>query len=468
MLDDDACYEACSGRETRWDGHFVLAVTSTGIYCRPSCPAAKPRRENCRFFPTAAAAVAAGYRACRRCRPDALPGSGRWDAHASLAGRAVRAIRDGAIDEVGVAGLAYQLGVSERQLHRLLIAEVGASPSQLNRTRRAHLARTLLDQTSMSVTEVAFASGFGSVRQFNDVFRAEFGTSPTRLRGRPGEARRESDDALTLTLRLPFREPYAAPALRAALAAHAVPGLESVEADAHRRLVQTASGPAQAVVRWGVGAVSAHLTLPSFDAVTPVVARLRRWLDLDADPEIIDAHLSRSGLLAPLVGQRPGLRVPGVIDAAEFALFVVLGQQISLAAARTVQARLVASLGVEPTALAEAGPERIREQLRLTRAKAATVHALAEALAGGLRLTPDADRVEARSRLLAIRGIGEWTAEFIAMRAVGDPDACPASDLVLRRALGGVPTRDVARAADPWRPWRAYGVMHLWTKESYR
>lgn len=481
-IDPDACYRACAGREARFDGRFFLAVTTTGIYCRPSCPARMPKPENCRFLPTAAAAVAAGFRACRRCRPDALPGTRLWDESGDLAGRAVALIRDGIVDEVGVAGLAARLGVSSRHLHRLLASHVGAGAAQLNQTRRAQVARALIDDSAMPLADVAFAAGFGSVRQFNDVMRAEFGCPPSRLRGPRG---RERADGMVggLSLRLPVRPPVAWGPLRAALDAHAIEGLERAERDAHTRVIETAAGPVLATIAWPddsrQGHVGVRLSLNDVAGTLPAITAIRRWLDLDADPLVIDGALSSDPALAPLVERRPGLRVPGAVDGNETALFTVLGQQISLAAARTVQARLVATFGAAspigdgwrstpvPGTLATAGPDAIRTALRLTRAKATSLHALAEALANGLHLSPGADLIATRRALLALPGIGPWTTEFIAMRALRDPDALPANDLVLARALGSRTAGETSRTAEAWRPWRAYATMHHWTEETY-
>ena len=475
-LDEDSCYRACAGREHAWDGHFVLAVTSTGIYCRPSCPARLPRRENCRFFASAAAAVASGFRACRRCRPDRLVGEAGPGDREDLVGRAVQAIRDGVVDDVGVAGLGERLGVGVRHLSRIFREQVGATVHQVNRTRRAHTARVLMDQTDWRLGDIAFAAGFGSVRQFNDVMRAEFGASPGELRRHPETVRGEGG-RLRLTVRLPVPGVRAGTAMRAALAAHAVPGVEKFESGRLTRLVETPVGAA--LVRTDVMG-RAELDLPAFGALAPTLGAVRRWLALDADTATADTVLSRDPQLAPLVAERPGLRVPGAIDGAEFAFFTVLGQQISLAAARTVQGRFVALYGrpvpglgeqwrlpPDPAAVVEAGEYGLRGSVWLTRSNAATLHALAVELAGGLRIDPRADRGQTRSRLSGIRGIGAWTTEFIAMRGLCDPDACPSGDLVLQRALGLSISRQVLARAEAWRPWRSRAVMHLWTKESY-
>lgn len=475
-MSPDACYRACAGRESAWDGHFVLGVTSTGIYCRPSCPARIPRRENCRFFVTAAAAVAAGFRACLRCRPDRVPGMAGWDEGADLAARAVRLIRDGVIDDIGVKGLAARLGVGTRTLNRVLAAEVGAAAQQLNQTRRAHTARALMDQTSWSLAEIAAVSGFGSSRQFRDVMRAEFGMAPSRLRRLPSRERGEGA-RMRLVLRLPGARGEAARAMLGAFRAHAVAGVERVTHQDVTRLIRTEAG---AVLARTDCAGRVELDLPGLAALTTAVKAVRRWLASDADPAVADQHLARDPLLAPLIAARPGLRVPGVIDGAEFAMMTVLGQLISLSAARTVAERLIRGFGEEAAGLgeqwrfapsaevvAEAGVDRLREELRLTRTKAGALHQLAVLVGSGLRLDPGVDRAEVRHRLLGIKGVGPWTTEFIALRALGDLDACPAGDLVLRRVLGLGATREVFARAVGWSPWRGHAIMHLWTEASY-
>ena len=494
-LDPDACYRAASGRDVRFDGRFVLAVVTTGIYCRPSCPARTPLRHNCRFFATPAAAVAAGFRSCKRCRPHALPGSRHWDTRGDLASRAVLLIRDGAVDDGGVAGLATSLAVSERHLHRVLLAEVGATAQQLNRTRRAQTARLLVEQTAMPLTDAAFAAGFASVRQFNDVMRQEFGVAPSLLRRAVGDHRaaghdgQATDEGPAVALRLRYRRPMSAEPLRRFLAGHAVPGLERHEPATgdHTRTLRTPAGHGSVTVRVAddargrgdgtEGHVGVRLRLAGLTDVATVVARVRRWLDLDADPALVDEALGRDGLLAPLVRARPGLRVPGAADGYETAVLSVLGQQVSLAAARTFAARLVEAYG-EPAVdglsafpqaegLAAADPEDLRAAMGVTGARARTVQALAAAVAGGLLLAPGADPAEVRTRLLALPGVGPWTADYVALRCLGDPDAFLPDDLVLKRALGARTARDAAALAEPWRPWRAYALLHLWTSEAF-
>ncbi|MBX9243903.1 DNA-3-methyladenine glycosylase 2 family protein, partial [Actinotalea ferrariae] len=371
-LDPDVAYRAVQGRDPRFDGRLFVAVLSTGIYCRPSCPSRTPRAENCRFHTTAAACVAAGFRACRRCRPDALPGSREWDLDADLVGRALRRIGDGAVDTDGVAGLAASLHVSERHLHRVVVARVGATPGQLARTRRAQVARLLVEQTPWPMADVAFAAGFTSVRQFNDVMRAEFGAPPSALR--PADMRSAptsltspraggEDGAVAdtgtgaVTLRLRHGTPYDADAFLAHVAARAVPGLEAVEGRSVRRLVPAAGGDALVEISPGDRHLTATLTVPDISDVPRLVGRLRHWADLDAEPLRVSAVLGEDPLLAPLVERRPGLRVPGTVDPAELTLRTVLGQQVSVAAARTLTARLVAAAGVPAAAGLHRFPE---------------------------------------------------------------------------------------------------------------
>ncbi|MBL3685630.1 DNA-3-methyladenine glycosylase 2 family protein [Leucobacter zeae] len=537
--DFDACYRAASGRDARWDGRVYLGVTSTGIYCRPSCPARKPRPENCRFFPSAAACVAAGFRACKRCRPEAVPGTRDWDARGDLVARAVRRIRDGAIDAVGVPGLARELSVSERHLRRMLVEEIGAGPLQLARTRRAHAARALIEETDLALADVAFAAGFGSIRQFGDTMREEFGVAPSALPRRAvGPTRTatdpdapSSDERPRLALRLRTRAPFAAAAMRAFLAAHAIPGRDAIDADGSTsHAIDVPGGTAVARIDWAempgfadpdpdpdpwrepdagqrqdhdprfardagpragrMAALSAvraanagavigipvTLALPTLADTMPAIRVVRRMLDLDADPLQVADALGEDPVLAPLLERRPGLRLPGARDAAEFALGVVLGQQVSLAAARTLQGRLAAAFETRGGPLAPTGflaspdvvrvaampVEALRETLGLTGARAATLSSLAAAIAGGLDLGPGADRERARSALATMRGIGPWTVELIAMRGLGDPDAYPAGDLILHRAIGARTAREARAAAEPWRPYRGYATQHLW------
>ncbi|HET7529499.1 MAG TPA: AlkA N-terminal domain-containing protein [Mycobacteriales bacterium] len=459
----ETCYKAVSSRDARFDGRFVTAVRTTGIYCRPSCPAQTPRRENVTFFARPAAAAAAGYRACKRCRPDAAPDSPEWDVRGDLAARALRGIEAGVVDAEGVPGLARRLNVSDRHLHRVLVAEVGVGPLALARTRRAQTARVLIEHTGLSLSAIAFSAGFASIRQFNDVMRAEFGCPPSELRRRPAPA---GEAEGTLTLRLQHRMPYAAAPMLDWLRARAVPGVEEVDRDVYRRVVAGRVVELQPAPE--AGHVVARVHVDEVADVADLVARCRRLLDLDADPVAVDQVLSADRMLAPAVRRVPGIRVPGSVDGFELAARAVLGQQVSVAAARTFAARLVERCGkpldrprgtlTHSFPAAETVAEHPLDGIGLTGSRIRTLHALADAVASGrLDIGPTADRDEARAGLLALPGIGPWTVEYVAMRALHDPDAFPATDLVLRRALGSSPRR-----ADAWRPWRAYAGMHIW------
>lgn len=484
MEDFDACYRAVASRDRRFDGRFVTAVTSTGIYCRPSCPARTPRRANVRFYRVAAAAEAAGFRACRRCRPDTAPGSPDWDVRADLASRALQLLASGVVDGEGVSGLASRLAVSERHLHRQLRAEVGATALALARTRRAQTARLLVESTELSMSEVAFAAGFASIRQFNDTMRAAFGCPPGRLRERRGGPAAgegpQRDPAGPLVVRLAHRGPLAVGPLLAHFAARAVAGVELVEGRAYRRAVRLPHGPAVVELRaeGERSPLTGRLWLSDLRDLAAAVARCRWLADLDADPAAVDGALAADPVLAPLVSARPGLRVPGGADGFEVAVRTLLGQQVSLAAARTLAGRLVVACGepLGPALAGAAGPlthlfptaEALADadlsELGLTGARVRAVRALAAAVhSGRIALDPGADRQEARRRLAELPGVGPWTVEYVALRALGDPDAFPAGDLGLRRALGGVGAREAAAAAQRWRPWRGYAAQHLWT-----
>jgi AraC family transcriptional regulator, regulatory protein of adaptative response / DNA-3-methyladenine glycosylase II len=477
MHDDHArCLAAVRSRDARFDGWFFTAVTTTGIYCRPSCPAATPRPENVVFHPSAASAQRAGFRACKRCRPDATPGSPEWDHRADLVGRAMRLIADGVVDRDGVSGLARQLGYSVRQVERHLVAELGAGPQALARAQRAQTARTLIETTTLPMGEVAFAAGFASVRSFNDTVRAVFATTPGELRTRA--ARRAAPaTAGVIELRLPFRSPLHVDQLLGHLVATAIPGVEEWSEGAYRRTLRLPHGHGSAALRPRPDHVSCELRLTDLRDLTAAVDRCRRLLDLDADPTAVDAHLGADPTLGALVAEVPGRRVPRTVDGAELAIRAVLGQQVSTAAARTTTRRLVLAHGEaistpvgtlthlfpSPEALAALDPTT----LPMPGARRQAVTTLAAALAGGdVDLGPGADRGRVRSQLAALPGIGPWTVETIAMRALGDPDAFLATDLGVRSAASrlGLPTGDRALTAyaERWRPWRAYAVQHLW------
>lgn len=472
--DFEQCLRAVQSKDARFDGWFFTAVLTTGIYCRPSCPAVPPKSKNMVFHPTAASAQAAGFRACKRCRPDASPGSPEWDLRSDLVARAVRLIADGVVDREGVPGLSGRLGYSRRQLERLLHAELGAGPLGLARAQRAQTARLLIETTGLPLADVAFAAGFGSVRQFNDTVRDVFATTPGDLRSR---ARLQLPPAKgTVTVRLPFRQPLFPDNLFGHLVATAVPGVEQWIEGAYRRSLWLPYGVGTVALTPMPEHIRCTLHLQDMRDLSVAIARCRRLLDLDADPVAVDALLSDDPVLAPLVAKAPGRRVPRTVDEQEMALRAVLGQQVSTAAARTLAGRLVRAVGDEiddpagdlthvfpsSEALAAADPAL----LAMPQSRRDTVLRLAQALADGdVDLDPGADRAEARAQLSTVKGIGPWTVETIAMRCLGDPDAFLPTDLgvaQLAARLGLPPGAGLVAHAERWRPWRAYAVQHLW------
>jgi AraC family transcriptional regulator of adaptative response / DNA-3-methyladenine glycosylase II len=475
-LDPQVCYRAVQSRDRRFDGTFYTAVRTTGIYCRPSCPARTPGFGNVSFHPSAASAQAAGYRACKRCLPDATPGSPDWDVAGSVAGRAMRLIADGVVDREGVEGLARRVGYTPRHLSRLLTAELGAGPLALARARRAQTARVLIETTSLGFADVAFAAGFASVRQFNDTVREVYASSPTDLRGRRGGA---SPQPGVVAMRLAVRTPFAGRALHAFLAGHAVAGVEAFGERWYARTLDLPHGPGSvrldlddALEAGETAFVSAAFRLTDLRDTGAALERARRLLDADCDPVAVDGQLGTDRLLGPLVRRTPGLRVAGHVDGEELAIRTVVGQQVSVAGACTVLGRLVVShgtafeTGVEglthlfPRAAVLAGVDP--ETLPMPRSRGRAIVGLAAALAGGdIALDRGADRADVRARLVALPGIGPWTADYVALRALGDPDVFLPTDIGVRRALtalgGGTEADDAA-----WRPWRSYALMHLW------
>ena len=463
-------------KDARFDGWFFIAVVSTGVYCRPSCPVVPPKPENMRFYPSAAAAQQAGFRACKRCRPDASPGSPEWNVRADLVARAMRLINDGIIDRDGVPGLAAQLGYSVRQVERQLLAELGAGPLALARAQRAQTARLLIETSTLPMGEVAFAAGFASIRTFNDTVRDVFALSPTQLRHRAGRGHAPAAPG-ALSLRLPFRSPLLPDSLFGHLAATAVPGVEEWRGGAYRRTLRLPHGRGVVALRPGPEYIACQLSLTDLRDLAIAISRCRRLLDLDADPVAVTDQLAHDPVLEPLVSKAPGRRLPGTVDAAELAVRVVLGQQVSAAAARTHAGRLVAAYG-EPAgdsggalthlfpgmaALAASDPA----SLALPQRRRETFQALTGALASGaIDLGPGSDWQRARAQLEAVPGLGPWSIETIAMRGLGDPDAFAPGDLGVRAAARqlGLPSTPAAlnRRAGAWQPWRAYAVQYLW------
>ena len=483
-LDRDVCYRALRTRDARFDGRFYTAVVSTGIYCRPICPARTPKIDNCLFLPSAGAAHQMGFRPCLRCRPEVAPGLAGWRGTASTVSRALGLIAEGGFDEGGADELANRLGVGARHLRRLFDRHVGASPVSVAQAHRILFAKKLIGETSLTMTEIAEASGFGSVRRFNAVFHDTYGRAPSELR----RSKRAGDDpGPAVVLKLPFSEPYDWRAILEFLAGRAIPGVEAVSGDRYRRTF--AQGDATGLLEVCAAPRQSHLlaTIHTSDvkALGPIVVRLRRLFELDADIAAVDEHLSRDRALARGVRERPGIRVPGAWDPFELAVRAVLGQQISVRAATTFAGRIVAAHGrpLPDAARGDAGAptmlfptaavlaEADLTGIGLTKARAATLNALARAVTARPRLLQSGETLEdTLEELCALPGIGPWTAQYIAMRALREPDAFPSSDLGLLRAMetkAGRPTpAALAERAEAWRPWRAYAALRLWTTSS--
>ena len=474
------CEQARLSRDARFDGLFFTAVSSTRIYCRPVCPAPTPNAANVRYYASAAAAEAAGFRPCLRCRPELAPGNALWRRGEHAVARALKLIDTGLLAEHSLAELAARAGLSARQLRRLFVEHLGAPPIRVHTTNRLLFAKQLLTETALPVTEVALAAGFGSLRRFNAAFAQANRMPPHERRQRP---RTTTGDALTL--RLGYRPPYDFEALLAFLRTRALPGVEQVDEHRYARVFGPADAPGWLrLSAWpgGEHALKLELHCPQPTQLLPVVTRLRRMFDLDADPRAIAATLGASGVLKPLLRQRPGLRLPGGWDGFELAVRAVLGQQVSVAAARTLATRIVQRWGEPLKAPALAGLERLfpapaqladadLRVIGVTSARAATIRGIARALLDGhVDFRAEQSMDEFVARWVALPGIGDWTAHYIAMRALSHPDAFPAADLILRRtaACDGpeLSTKALTVLAEAWRPWRAYAVMHLWRSSS--
>ncbi|WP_237707813.1 AlkA N-terminal domain-containing protein [Hoyosella subflava] len=466
----ELCYRAVTARDQRFDGQFVTAVRTTGIYCRPSCPAQTPHPENVDFYPTPAGAQQAGFRACRRCSPDAAPGTPGWNVTSELATRALTLIAEGVIERSGVAGLAAKLGYSTRHVNRILVAELGAGPLALARSFRARTARALLQSTAMPIADTAFASGFSSVRQFNDTIARIYGLTPSQLRR---EDTADQSGGGALTLQLPFRGPLNASWVQWFLAGHAVPGMETARSDSFTRGLRLPRGLASVRLRLADDHVKATLALTDLRDLMPAVARIRHLLDLDADPVAVDRALSLHPSLRPLVSGSPGIRVPGCADPTETVIRALLGQQVSRRAAITLTSRLVAQLGEEAppidrsetppkvfpsaAAIAEHGRTVLSGPIRRIRSIIAAAQALD---AGTLRVHPGADPAELHDTLLTCDGFGPWTASYVAMRVTRHPDIFLHGDHVVAKSLSDLSL--TAADAQHWAPWRSYATMHLW------
>ncbi len=479
MIDDpEQCYRAVCSRDSRFDGWFVTAVRTTGIYCRPSCPAITPKRTNVSFYASAAAAQRNGYRACKRCRPNASPGSPEWNVRADVVGRAMLLIADGVVDRDGVGGLAERLNYSDRQLNRLLTAEMGAGPLALARMQRAQTARLLIETTTMSFTDIAFAAGFSSVRQFNETVREVFAVSPSDLRSRRG---REPVGPGIVTVQLTYREPFDADGIFEFLGVRAVPGIESWDGTTYARVLCLPHGTGTVALSHVDGAIHCELRLDDWRDLQAAVQRCRRLLDLDADPVAIDSVLGADPALAPLVARRPGLRSPSHVDGTELAVRAILGQQVSVVGARTLAGRLVQAIGEPlrhphaglthafPTAAAIADLDPA--QLAMPASRKRALQGMCAAIADGkIVIDAGADRGELSERMLALPGIGPWTMSYISMRALADPDVFLPTDLGVKHGLehiglDGSPKGALA-ASEAWRPWRSYALHHLWANLS--
>ncbi|MFL6551098.1 MAG: AlkA N-terminal domain-containing protein [Povalibacter sp.] len=461
-------------RDRRFDGKFFIAVKTTGIYCRPVCPAPSPKSANVAYFASAAAAAESGFRPCLRCRPEAAPGTPAWLGTSAVVRRALRLIHDGALDQMSVNDLAEKIGIGARHLHRLFIEHVGASPIAVAQTRRLHFAKRLLDETTLPITEIALASGFGSLRRFNDAFQKTYKRAPRELRRLRPRGLSEGTDVL---MRLAYRPPYDWDHVRAFLNMRTIPGVECMNAEGYARTMATDAGPIVLSMRPNE---ADHVLELRVRGAAPrqlfqISAAARRMFDLSADPSRIAAAFKSDALLGPLIKKRPGLRIPGAWDPFECAVRAVLGQQVSVAAARTLAARLVARTGrsveTDVEGLTHLFPSPIElaaanlDGLGITGSRIRALHALARAVADN-QVDFAASAEEMIAALTALPGFGAWTAQYIAMRALGEPDALPTGDLVLRRVASqtDVPltARELEARSEAWRPWRGYAVMHLW------
>jgi AraC family transcriptional regulator of adaptative response / DNA-3-methyladenine glycosylase II len=474
-FDRRTCSQARLTRDARFDGRFFIGVRSTHIYCRSICPVRAAKEENIIYFPTAAAAAEAGYRPCLRCRPESSPGTPAWAGTSATVGRALRLISEGELEDEGIERLAERLGIGSRQLRRLFLRHLGATPSAVIRTRRLHFAKKLIDETSLPFGAIAHASGFGSVRRFNSAFRTTYGRTPTQIRKFAGSSSNGSANSTDeYEFRLSFRPPYQWQAMLRFLAQRAIPGVELVEVNCYRRTIALngSAGKLSVALDEKNSALSVQISFPEPRWLFQIIEKVRRLFDLTADPREISAHLSRDPLLAARVADLPGLRIPGCWDGFELAIRAILGQQISVAGASTLAGRLVEQFGMKisetdrPTHLfpnADALATADIVQIGLPKARAETIKAVARNVSAG-RLSFEAaqNTEEFRARLCEIPGIGDWTAQYIAMRALGDTDAFPATDLGLMRAMSLQSAREITRRAESWRPWRAYAAMYLW------
>ena len=480
MLQNEVYERARLSRDARFDGQFFVGVRTTGIYCRPICPANAPKSENVSFFPTAAAASEAGYRPCLRCRPECAPGTPAWSGTSTTVRRGLKLIANGVLDDSNVEELATRLGVTSRHLRRLFTRHLGASPLAVAHTQRLHFAKQLIDETSLPMHDVAIAAGYGSVRRFNDSFRNTYGRSPRELR-RAGTDADENGAQSTLSVKLTYREPFDWPMLRDFFAARAIPGVEAVDGDRYLRTVRIDADPGVIELRHESGSVLLTLHGIRTTAVFPIVQRCREILDLDAPMRDIIGVLSRDAVLQSRLRDHAGVRVPGSWDGFELTIRAILGQQVSVKAATTLSGRIASrygeavATGIDVEGLTHLFPEPAKlararfNNIGLTRSRAETIRAVSKAVVNGsLSFDASQDPDEFRQSMIAIRGIGDWTAQYVAMRALKSPDAFPASDLGLLRAFdAGDRSRmrpaELEELSQGWRPWRAYAALLLWS-----
>jgi len=465
-LDRKVCDRARRSRDARFDGKFFIAVTSTRIYCRPICPARSPKDENVRYYATAAAAQAAGFRPCLRCRPEASPGTPAWSGTSSVVSRALRLIGDGALDREGVEELADRLGVTARHFRRLFVQHLGATPIEVALTRRVHFAKKLIDETHLPISQIAFAAGFGSLRRFNGEIRRTFSRTPTELRKL---SRKRTDGSDSYRFRLSYRPPYDWAQVIGFLAARATPGVEAIEADRYQRTISIdgASGTIAIGPADEGHALILDVRFGDPRALLTIVERVRRMFDLGADPSVIAQQLSGEVLLRRAVAAHAGIRTPGAWDAFEITVRAILGQQISVKAATTIAGRIAqrwgSPLDASPLNRLFPTPDQLAdaplEEVGIISSRASTLRSLARAVRDGSVVF---DGVSTLDSLRAIPGIGDWTAQYVAMRALNEPDAFPSGDLVLRKMAGDCSVRELERRSEAWRPWRAYAVMLLW------
>lgn len=480
MTDDPiALYNVFAARDPRFDGVFFIGVTSTGIYCRPVCTAKTPKPANCRFFESAATAEKANFRPCLRCRPELAPGNAPVDDAHRIAALIAQRIDEGVLDDgAGIEKIAAQFGWSSRQIRRMVSKELGVSPIELVLTRRLLLAKQLLTETTLPIIDVAFASGFSSVRRFNDAFGARYGMPPTRFRKATNDAGVAANPSDTFTLQLGYRPPFDWPRMLHFLGARAMDGVESVEGDAYVRTVRLGAHTGWIRVRNAPKkrALLVELTHSLTPVLPALLGRLRHVFDVSARPDIIDAQLAQDPLLADAIVRRPGLRVPGAFDGFELAVRAILGQQVTVRAATTIAGRFAAAFGdaidtphaglshLAPSSqcVASATVDEVA-RVGIIQTRARSIIALAQEMESGrLRLEPGAPPEATIAQLVALPGIGGWTAHYIAMRALRWPDAFPKEDIALRNALGGVTAARAEELSQQWRPWRSYVMLHLW------